>query len=388
MSTQYEQITELTGALLARRWPNRKAAHTWLFRRGVKLGEPRNILGCQLVPSTDGVRLDPVTDEAVHLTEKMAEQQNEAEEAARAIEQRGTEAEARLAEALPGEPLFKTDEQAQRAMDAVFGPVEPEGAVIGVADDGVLTHMEVWTPPEHPEMEGLREELAADPHVTIGAAVQRDRMAELAAVPDVPPDFAKEPDMVRKSPRKGRAVRVSPSVGEALTQIKTAMPTDPTNGAKCKAVDLVIGDLPGESSAYTWACELARKLGKTIMIFSIEDNNLVATVDRAHLAERKAALAAMRTASRPATGGSAGRGKQTEPQGKSAIMARLCMRPDGADAEELSRETGWKLKGPWNSDLRTLAGRFGYGYEVREVEGKRRFFMTPKAEAEGEAGHA
>jgi len=33
--------------------------------------------------------------------------------------------------ALPGEPLFKTDEQAQRAMDAVFGPVEPEGAVIG-----------------------------------------------------------------------------------------------------------------------------------------------------------------------------------------------------------------------------------------------------------------
>jgi hypothetical protein len=69
MSDTYEQIVSLTPELLARRWPSKDAARVWLGRRGVRPDAQKRMLGCILIVGSDGLRLDPITQDAVDVAE-------------------------------------------------------------------------------------------------------------------------------------------------------------------------------------------------------------------------------------------------------------------------------------------------------------------------------
>jgi hypothetical protein len=67
----------LTGELIDRRWSTIKAAKEWLRRRGIK-GDLRETLGCDLVNTKDGTRLDPMTEDAVAIFDAWANAKDEA----------------------------------------------------------------------------------------------------------------------------------------------------------------------------------------------------------------------------------------------------------------------------------------------------------------------
>jgi hypothetical protein len=250
-----------------------------------------------------------------------------------------------------------------------------------------------WTSPDAARMWVKRHpDAVGDMKVVFDAKnavfVLRPETDDADQTADLEPDFAQEP-VVTKKPAKAAKAAKAPVVKAAkpakaapvkavkAEAVKPVIPAvaDPTGGVMIRDAALVIAGLPETSTAYTWALELARKLGKPIEIHV--KGEVVATIDAAWLAKVKASKTAART---PKAAGP--RAEKTAPEGKRLEVVELCMREQGASTKELIALTTWKGC-PWswtignNKNGTGLADRYGYGFSKQTVDGEVRYFLTP-----------
>jgi hypothetical protein len=187
------------------------------------------------------------------------------------------------------------------------------------------------------------------------------------------PDFAQEPDMPKK---KKLGTRISPKKEAKVKEPKAPrepkpvpqMPDDPTGGVLVQNALITIAGLPAESSALTWAVEIAKKLRRTVEIRGASTAGLIGVIDEDYLRQRAAAMKTMRVPSP--------RGSRTEPGPVAKIALELALRPQGATRSEMTEANGGRQQ-PWTQVLKNTQA---LGYELtiaKDDKGRATYFMKP-----------